>query len=338
MTTVTHTLPSSYDSAGALTQSGHTLIAGGGHSVGQTTGAPMYTISAWTSYSNPMFWYDVSDQKWYDNNAPDAEPVYICGTNTFSVPSTGWGEVTIANPQYVYIGNNLNGSGFQMGFNNPYYTAPPPPPPGGGGGGGGGGGFLSNNPLIENVYFAKNSDSSIALGFDWENISSYKVWVDRAGTITTHELFLTGSSGSITGYTGSGANALNNLGEGDKVWLTRGNNDDTIVDGYGSIGNPYSHQIVVWSKDSEKVYAKCFGDVTFSGGQSSAGTKATRLRGGKSYGSYESPTTNEITHELPRGLGKYQIELWTTTSGNPTSYVDYGSFFRDSSQVTCNFW
>jgi hypothetical protein len=207
-----------------------------------------------------------------------------------------------------------------------------------GSGSGGGGGFLSNNPLIENVYFAKNSDSSIALGFDWENISSYKVWVDRAGTITTHELFLTGSSGSITGYTGSGANALNNLGEGDKVWLTRGNNDDTIVDGYGSIGNPYSHQIVVWSKDSEKVYAKCFGDVTFSGGQSSAGTKATRLRGGKSYGSYESPTTNEITHELPRGLGKYQIELWTTTSGNPTSYVDYGSFFRDSSQVTCNFW
>lgn len=207
-----------------------------------------------------------------------------------------------------------------------------------GSGSGGGGGFLSNNPLIENVYFAKNSDSSIALGFDWENISSYKVWVDRAGTITTHELFLTGSSGSITGYTGSGANALNNLGEGDKVWLTEGNNDDTIVDGYGSIGNPYSHQIVVWSKDSEKVYAKCFGDVTFSGGQSSAGTKATRLRGGKSYGSYESPTTNEITHELPRGLGKYQIELWTTTSGNPTSYVDYGSFFRDSSQVTCNFW
>ena len=125
--TVTHTLPTSYDTAGALTQSGHSLIAGGGHSVGQTVGAPMYTIAAWTSYSNPMIWYDSSDQKWYDNNAPDAEPIYIVGTNTFSVPSTGWGDVTIANPQYVYIGNNTNGSGFQMGFNNPYYTAPPPP-------------------------------------------------------------------------------------------------------------------------------------------------------------------------------------------------------------------
>lgn len=197
---------------------------------------------------------------------------------------------------------------------------------------------LSSNDLIENAYFVKNSDSSIALGFDWENITSYKVWVNRGGTITSSEAFLTGSSGTITGYTGAGVNALISLGEGDTVWLTKGNGDFSIVDGLGSIANPYVHKVVVWSKDSEKVYAKCFGDVTFSGGQSSAGSKATRLRGGNSYGSYQSPTTNEITHELPRGLGKYQIELWTVTSGNPTSYVDYGTFFRDSSQVSQNFW
>lgn len=122
---VTHTLPTNYDTNGTLYPT-HSLIAGGGHTVGQTTGAPMYTISAWTSYSNPMFWYDVSDQKWYDNNAPDAEPVYIVGTNTFSVPTSGWGEVTIANPRYVYIGNQLNGSGFQMGFESPYWTSSGP--------------------------------------------------------------------------------------------------------------------------------------------------------------------------------------------------------------------
>ena len=123
--TVTHTLPSNYDSNGALHPT-HPLIAGQGQSAGQSVTLAYYTIAAWTSYSNPMIWYDSTDQKWYDMNSPEAEPVYIVGTNTFSSPSTGWGDVTIANPRYVYIGNQTNGTGFQHGFENPYYTAPPP--------------------------------------------------------------------------------------------------------------------------------------------------------------------------------------------------------------------
>jgi len=124
MATVTHTLPTNYDSNGSLYPT-HLLIAGQGQSAGSSVTLAYYTIAAWTTYSNPMIWYDATDQKWYDMNSPDAEPVYIVGTNTFSVPTSGWGEVTTANPQYVYIGNQTNGSGFHHGFENPYYTAPP---------------------------------------------------------------------------------------------------------------------------------------------------------------------------------------------------------------------
>jgi len=102
--------------------------------------------------------------------------------------------------------------------------------------------FSSGESGIINVEFNKLTDSSIELGFDWQGISVYQVYVDRGGTVTWTQLSLTGSSGTVTGYTGAGAHALTGLNEGDKVWV----NNATDADGNLPV---FTNKFIEWSYD-----------------------------------------------------------------------------------------
>jgi len=115
-----------------------------------------------------------------------------------------------------------------------------------GGGGSSGGGIQTlsggSDPEIINVQFTKLSDSSISISFDWQNISQYFVFTDRGGTVTNTNLSVTGSNGSISGYTGAGSHALTGLNEGDKVWVANA----TDADGNLPV---FTNKILSWSID-----------------------------------------------------------------------------------------
>jgi len=139
-------------------------------------------------------------------------------------------------------------------FTNPFYSS------GSGSGSGSGYGsgrqtFSSGESGIINVEFNKLTDSSIELGFDWQGISVYQVYVDRGGTETWTQLSLTGSSGTVTGYTGAGAHALTGLNEGDKVWV------NNAYDANGRLP-VYTHTKIDWSvgyvSGTKSVIAKTF--------------------------------------------------------------------------------
>lgn len=118
---------------------------------------------------------------------------------------------------------------------------------GSGSGSGSGGGIqtLSGGSTSEiiNVSFSKLSDSSIEIGFDWQNISQFQVFTDRGGTVTMGLGNVTGNSGTITGYTGAGVHALTGLNEGDKVWV------NNATDSNGDLP-VFTNKFIEWSFDS----------------------------------------------------------------------------------------
>lgn len=346
--TVTHTLPSNYDSNGGLNA---TLIAGGGQTTGTSVTEAKYTTSQWTSYANPMIWYDSTDQKWYDAPEPGGpEPIYIAGTNTFSVPSTGWDTTsTSANPQYVYVGNNTTGANFQMGFESPYYTASS----------GGGINTLSGNPnpTIVNVNFSKNgADNELTLTFDWdENMGDfssfhiYKEKIDGTGVVSVSH-GVTGSSGSVS-LNSSDYAILGNVSDGDKFWI-RNNPTYTntepdfpldIVVGFGGIARPYTHVFIDWSvgypNGVKSVIAKYYGvntgfthdHVMFAYGKTI-----------NEQGVEHSYTGSLITQTMPykAGSNRYYIQKAVSDDGSGvTGWEDYGSDFRTPiAKVFSNFW
>jgi len=188
--------------------------------------------------------------------------------------------------------------------------------------------FSSGQSGIINVEFNKLTDSSIELGFDWQGINVYQVYVDRGGTETWSQHSLTGADGTVTGYTGAGANALTGLNEGDRVWV----NNATDADGRLPV---YVHSIVEWSKEvvsgTKSVIAKCFGESGFQFRISNTLGENTQ---------YVSHTGNELSlsASLPSPGKKVIWQVWKYKA-SPITLAKYGSSFTTyGGIVSQNFW
>jgi len=191
-------------------------------------------------------YFDTSDSKWYDGSAGGQPSGFWNQTADSSGTLAGNPSVACS---YLDIIKMTNGgsSGNRGTFTHPTITS------GSAGGGAPPPGQQIGTDGITNVQFTKLSDSSIELGFDWQNISTYTVFTDRGGTITSTTPSVTGSSGTVTGYTGSGVHALTGLNEGDRVWVE----NSVDVNGYLPV---YIHYFIDWSYNSstKKVIAKAF--------------------------------------------------------------------------------
>lgn len=213
---------------------------------------------------------------------------------------------------------------------------------GGSGSGSGSGGGINtlsggSSPEIKDITFTNASDTIVYLAFNWQNVSTAYLFVDRGGTVTQTNISLggLGQSGSV-----GSSGFLTNMQDGDKIWIA---NTELV-------NNPHIHRFIDWSYDKAtgKVTAKAFFiDDGGNGFNQNADVALARIFGATynhGYSLYEAQqdptggftdhdgTLKTLTLDAPPG------SRWAITRGNTHQY---GTGFKVPSanrKVFCNFW
>ena len=258
------------------------------------------------------------------------------GTTTFTassnqnLASTSNGVVTIT---------HVNGGNMTFNEVDMFTNGLPTSGSGSGSGSGGGPNTLSggSSPEIKDITFTNASDTIVYLAFNWQNVSTAYLFVDRGGTVTQTNISLggLGQSGSV-----GSSGFLTNMQDGDKVWIA---NTELVND-------PYIHRFIDWSYDKAtgKVIAKAFFiDDGGNGFNQNADVALARIMGATFYHGYslydaqQDPTGGYTDHDgtlKTLTLDAPPGSRWAIARGNTHQY---GTGFKVPSanrKVFCNFW